>query len=138
MTVEAARATMLGAVRPLPAEAAPLLAAMGRTLAEDVFASRDQPPFAASAMDGWAVRSVDGEGVRRIAGESAAGRGFDGVVAPGEAVRIFTGAPCPMERTPSSSRKTRAARAKTCGCPTPPPPLTCGRRDRTSGPATGC
>jgi molybdopterin molybdotransferase len=46
-------------------------------------------------MDGWAVRAIDGAGPRRIIGESAAGHGFGGVVGPGEAVRIFTGAAVP-------------------------------------------
>ena len=95
LAVEAARARMLAGVTPLAPETTPLGQALGRVLAEDVAAARDQPPFAASAMDGWAVRAVDGGGPRRIIGESAAGRGFEGVVGPGEAVRIFTGAPLP-------------------------------------------
>jgi molybdopterin molybdotransferase len=60
-----------------------------------VGAVRDQPPFAASAMDGWAVRGADTPGPLRIVGESAAGHGFEGVMGPGEAVRIFTGAAMP-------------------------------------------
>jgi molybdopterin molybdotransferase len=86
---------MLGAVTPLGPETVDLAQSLGRVLAEDVLAIRPQPPFDASAMDGWAVRSADGAGARRIIGESAAGRGFDGEVRPGEAVRIFTGAPMP-------------------------------------------
>ncbi|MEJ0022203.1 MAG: molybdopterin-binding protein [Alphaproteobacteria bacterium] len=54
-----------------------------------------QPPFNASAMDGWAVRRIDAPGALRIIGESAAGKGFSGKVGKGEAVRIFTGAPVP-------------------------------------------
>ena len=72
-----------------------LAEALGRVLAMDVAAVRDQPPFAASAMDGWAVRAADGPGALRIIGESAAGRGFAGALGPGEAVRIFTGAAVP-------------------------------------------
>src|SRR4051812_35474625 len=90
-----ARAAMLAAVTPLPAESVPIAAANGRVLAEDVTASRDQPPFAASAMDGWAMRAADTPGSLRIVGESAAGRGFEGTVGLGEAVRIFTGAALP-------------------------------------------
>ncbi len=70
----------------------------GRVLAEDVFASRTQPGFDASAMDGYALRAADGQQPFRplqVIGESAAGRAFDGRIAPGEAVRIFTGAPVP-------------------------------------------
>jgi len=65
-------------------------------LAEDVAAVRDQPPFPASAMDGWAVRAADTPGGLKIVGESAAGHGYTGQVAPGEAVRIFTGAAVPQ------------------------------------------
>lgn len=74
----------------------PLTKAYGRVLAEAVTAGRDQPPFAASAMDGYAMRrdSLDRDSMAVI-GESAAGRGFQGMVAAGEAVRIFTGAPVP-------------------------------------------
>src|SRR5690606_22421863 len=57
--------------------------------------ARHQPPYDASAMDGWAVRSGDTPGLLRIVGESAAGRGYEGPVGPGEAVRIFTGAAVP-------------------------------------------
>jgi molybdopterin molybdotransferase len=95
LPVDAARAAMLAAVAPLPAETVPIAAANGRVLAEDVAAVRDQPPFAASAMDGWALRSADAPGSLLIVGESAAGHGFEGSVAPGQAVRIFTGAAVP-------------------------------------------
>lgn len=94
--VDEARARMLARVVPLPAEAVPLEAALGRALREEVVAVRDQPPFAASAMDGWAVRDVDtASGALRIVGESAAGRGWTGMLEPGQAVRISTGAPVP-------------------------------------------
>ncbi|MGH6993831.1 MAG: molybdopterin molybdotransferase MoeA [Caulobacteraceae bacterium] len=95
LAVEAARARMLAAVRPLESERIPLSRALGRVLASDLLAERNQPPFSASAMDGWAVRSADGSGERRILGESAAGRGFEGRVGSREAVRIFTGAALP-------------------------------------------
>jgi molybdopterin molybdotransferase len=95
LAVDDARARMLAQIAALPAEAAPLAQSIGRVLAEDVAAIRHQPPFAASAMDGWAVRAADGPGALRIVGESAAGQGFEGMVGPGEAVRIFTGAAVP-------------------------------------------
>ena len=83
--------------QPLEAETVPLREAHGRVLAAPVTARLTQPPFSASAMDGYAV---DGEaahpGARfEVIGESAAGHGFDAPVAPGKAVRIFTGAPVP-------------------------------------------
>jgi molybdopterin molybdotransferase len=95
LAVDDARARMLAEIAPLRAEAVPLSEAIGRVLAEDVAAVRDQPPFAASAMDGWAVRAADTPGALKIVGESAAGRGYEGVVGAGEAVRIFTGAALP-------------------------------------------
>lgn len=96
-TVETALARMLAHVVPLDAEDVVLAQADGRTLASPVTAGRDQPPFDASAMDGWAVRGVDVQGGAslRIVGESIAGRGLDRGVAPGETARIFTGAPLP-------------------------------------------
>jgi molybdopterin molybdotransferase len=97
LAVDEARARMLAEIDALPAETAPLVQAIGRVLAEDVTAIRDQPPFAASAMDGWAVRSVDSPGLLKIVGESAAGHGFAGRLGPHEAVRIFTGAAVPED-----------------------------------------
>lgn len=79
-------------------ERLPLFESLNRVLAEDIPALRTQPPFRASAMDGYAVRSEDLHAlpqVFRVIGESAAGRAFDGRIAAGEAVRIFTGAPVP-------------------------------------------
>lgn len=82
---------------PLDAEAVPLAQAGGRVLARDVVADRAQPPFAASAMDGYAIRRADAAaGARlRVIGTSTAGARFAGRVGQGEAVRIFTGAPVP-------------------------------------------
>ncbi len=78
-------------------EEVPLIEAAGRVLLRSVRARRDQPPFAASAMDGYAVRRADAvPGARlRIVGESAAGRGLHGRIGQGEAARILTGAPLP-------------------------------------------
>ncbi len=95
LAVEDARARMLAEISPLAAETIPLRAAIGRVLAEDVAAVRDQPPFPASAMDGWAVRSADTPASLAIIGESAAGHGYEGALETGQAVRIFTGAAVP-------------------------------------------
>ncbi|CAN7506292.1 molybdopterin molybdotransferase MoeA [Phenylobacterium sp. LjRoot225] len=95
LTVDDARARMLAEISALPAETVALSDAIGRVLAEDIAASRDQPPFRASAMDGWAVRHADTPASLTIVGESAAGHGYDGAVGPGQAVRIFTGAAVP-------------------------------------------
>jgi molybdopterin molybdotransferase len=83
---------------PLETERVALDRANGRVLAEDIAAALTQPPFDASAMDGYAVRAKDLETLPaklKLSGESAAGAGFTGSVGRGEAVRIFTGAPVP-------------------------------------------
>ena len=97
ITVEEALDHLFSLVAPLETETVPLAEAGGRVLAAGAEARRDQPPFAASSMDGYAVRS-EGLGVGDgfdVVGEAAAGHGFAGAVAPGQAVRIFTGAPLP-------------------------------------------
>jgi molybdopterin molybdotransferase len=95
LSVDDARVRMLAEITPLAAETVPLAGAIGRVLAEEIAAVRDQPPFAGSAMDGWALRFADAPGPLKIVGESAAGHGFEGRLGPGEAVRIFTGATVP-------------------------------------------
>lgn len=95
LSVEEARAIMLAGVAPLASERVALDEACGRTLATDIIARGSQPPFNASAMDGWAVRRADTPGTLKIVGESAAGRGYGRPLKAGEAVRIFTGAPVP-------------------------------------------
>lgn len=81
----------------LSSEEVPIRAAAGRVLARDLRAKRTQPPFSASAMDGYAVQDGDWAtgSTLRVIGEAAAGHAFDGAVRPGQAVRIFTGAPLP-------------------------------------------
>lgn len=95
---EALRRILASVPEPVDSESVSLNEAAGRLLAEDVRALRTQPPFPASAMDGYAVRAADVArvpGTLRLIGTSAAGHGFSGCVGPGEAVRIFTGAPVP-------------------------------------------
>lgn len=98
ISVDEALARLLGGVAPLESERVPLDRANGRILAEDLAATRTQPPFPASAMDGYAVRAADIATVPAtltVIGEAPAGHGFSGTVGPGQAVRIFTGAPVP-------------------------------------------
>ncbi|SFP27526.1 molybdopterin molybdotransferase MoeA [Tranquillimonas alkanivorans] len=98
ISVEEALGHVLDLVTPLESESVTLTEAAGRVLASPVAAGRDQPPFPASAMDGYAVRSADvAPGQRlRVIGQSAAGHGFRGSIGPGDAVRTFTGAPVPQ------------------------------------------
>ena len=73
--------------------------ALDRVLAVDVTARLTQPWADVSAMDGYAVRAADVATVPTtlaVIGESPAGGCFDGEVGPGQAVRIFTGAPVPQ------------------------------------------
>ncbi|MBU2993443.1 molybdopterin molybdotransferase MoeA [Octadecabacter sp. 1_MG-2023] len=97
--VEDAQTMCLELVRTGHSETIALADALGRTLAAPVQAKRDQPPFSASAMDGYAVCEVAQGDVLDVIGESAAGHGWDGTVAQGQAVRIFTGAPVPNGAT---------------------------------------
>ncbi|MET0606854.1 MAG: molybdopterin molybdotransferase MoeA, partial [Beijerinckiaceae bacterium] len=97
LPVADALARILSDVTPLEAESVAISEAAHRTLAHPLAANRRQPPFDASAMDGYAVRASDAfAGARlRVIGMSAAGHGFKGAVGAGDAVRIFTGAPTP-------------------------------------------
>src|SRR5271155_1538264 len=98
MPVADALAAVLSGADALPEEMAALDMAYKRTLARDLAALRTQPPQAMSAMDGYAVHATDAAraGARlKVIGEIAAGRPFDRIVGPGEAVRIFTGGVIP-------------------------------------------
>jgi len=85
-------------VERLSTEKVLLWNALGRVLAEDVYADRDNPAFDSSAMDGYAIRSEDLENLParlKVIGEVPAGGEWKGVVERGCAVKIFTGAPIP-------------------------------------------
>ena len=98
---EAAR-TILDHVAPLPTERRALKEALDLVLAEDVRSPIDLPAADNSAMDGYAARAADvadagrGSSVTLTVIESVpAGRFPTKTVGPGEATRIFTGAPLP-------------------------------------------
>lgn len=94
--VEDALAQVFALVTSIGTEEIALAQAAGRILRAPVVAQRDQPPFAASAMDGYAVVDPVSAGTRlKVIGEAAAGHAFAGSLRPGEALRIFTGAPLP-------------------------------------------
>jgi molybdopterin molybdotransferase len=80
-------------------ETVALREALGRVLAADIIAPVNLPPFDNSAVDGYAVRSEDIDAARErrltIVDRVAAGHAAAQAVKPGEAVRIFTGAPMP-------------------------------------------
>ncbi len=97
LPVAEALARILALVPRMPVETVPLGEGYGRVLAEDAVAGRPQPPFPASAMDGYAVRAAEAVlGARlRVEGEAVAGRAHVGPLASGAACRIFTGAQVP-------------------------------------------
>lgn len=100
LPVADARSRLLSAARPIDDIVnVPLGEADGRVLAADLAARLTQPPFDASAMDGYAVRAEDASAVGTelsVIGTASAGHAFEGIVGPGETVRIFTGAPLPQ------------------------------------------
>jgi len=116
----------------LPVEHVPLADAAGRWAAEDLHAARTQPSADLSAMDGYAIRFAELPGPWRVIGESAAGRAFAGAAGPGEAVRIFTGAPLP-EGTDTVMVQEEAAREGDMLRLAGEGPATCGRNVRRRG-----
>jgi molybdopterin molybdotransferase len=95
ISVAEARAIILAHMTATSTEEIALDSCFGRTLAAPVIASRAQPPFHASAMDGYAVRSADTPGRLRLVGEAGAGHALGKPLTAGECARIFTGAPLP-------------------------------------------
>jgi molybdopterin molybdotransferase len=97
LTVESALDQILARVTPLGAEHVELMASLGRVLAVPIVSHREIPPWPNSSMDGYAIRAADtntADGLR-VVGLVAAGAVPDKPVGPGEAMRIFTGAPLP-------------------------------------------
>lgn len=99
---EAARSLVLSSVKTLPTETVPLADALGRTLAREVRARENIPPFTKATMDGYAVRAEDTRAAERdnaveleVMEDLPAGRVSRKSVGPGQAVRIMTGAPLP-------------------------------------------
>lgn len=100
ISVAEALTRLLDLVDRLPPETVPLRAAAGRVMAGSLLAKHDQPPFAASAMDGYAIAGDAAVAdAFSVIGEAAAGHPFGTAPAPQEAIRIFTGAPLPPGAT---------------------------------------
>jgi molybdopterin molybdotransferase len=98
LTVEEALAQILSRARPLETERVALSAALGCVLAEPVISRREIPPWPNSSMDGYAVRAADttkAPVTLAVTGRIAAGVLPTRPLQPGEAARIFTGAPLP-------------------------------------------
>lgn len=103
ISLEDAVARLTALAAPVGVETVSVAQGLGRVLAEPVTAAFDQPPFAASAMDGWAVRAADVAEASlnnpielACVGEVPAGRPLARVVGSGETARIYTGGVLPM------------------------------------------
>jgi molybdopterin molybdotransferase len=100
ISVDEALARCFALTRALGTETVPLRAAAGRVMPQPAVARLTQPPFPASAMDGYALQGDPAPGDRfTVIGEAGAGHAFAGTIGPGQAVRIFTGAPVPEGAT---------------------------------------
>lgn len=97
ISVEQALQHCLSLAPPLPPESVPLRQSLGRVMAAPVFAQLSQPPFAASAMDGYALGRAGVAGdTFEVVGEAGAGHAFAGTLLSHQSTRIFTGAPLPQ------------------------------------------
>lgn len=90
---EEALALLLRNIRPLHPRKLPLAEAADLVLAEEIKAARPYPPYSRSLVDGYALGPPASR--YRVVGEVPAGSSYPGGLAPGEAVRIFTGARVP-------------------------------------------
>ncbi|MBH1999072.1 MAG: molybdopterin molybdotransferase MoeA [Sphingomonadaceae bacterium] len=96
LPVAEAQARLFALADRLPSQEVPVVECAGRWLARDVMALREQPWADLSAMDGYAIRAVEAPGPWHVTGSSQAGGSMPAPLLPGEACRIFTGAPLPV------------------------------------------
>jgi molybdopterin molybdotransferase len=140
LSVEQAQQRILETIQPLPGERVRLADALGRVLVEPAISTRPQPPADNSAMDGYAVRHADlaataagGDPTELVVAEEVRAGGWsERELQPGEAVRIFTGAPVPpgadtvvMQEWTESLDDGARVRIDRCGAP--------GHHVRTAG-----
>ena len=95
LSLEEAQERLLALAGALPIERTDIDGALGRYLVEPLRARRTQPARDLSAMDGYAIAAFGHVGPWKVTGESAAGHPHEGIVHPGQAVRIATGAIVP-------------------------------------------
>lgn len=98
LSVTEARERILSHLKSVAAETAPLTVCANRTLAADITAPHDIPPFDNSAMDGFAIRAEDTTASHvtlSVVADIPAGSTPTVTLAPGEAARIMTGAQLP-------------------------------------------
>jgi molybdopterin molybdotransferase len=102
ITVEEALEKILSRIHPLGSEKVSILEALGRVMAENIYANRDIPPLDNSGMDGYAVRSEDVQNASshypvrlEVIEDLPAGFVSKKRVEKGKAIRIMTGAAIP-------------------------------------------
>jgi molybdopterin molybdotransferase len=102
ITVEEALEKILSHIHSLGFEKVTILEAMGRVIAEDIYAKRDIPPLDNSGMDGYAVRWEDIQHASNhrpirleVVEDLPAGSISEKTLERGQAIRIMTGAPIP-------------------------------------------
>lgn len=100
--VEEALSLILSQIKQMGTERVDITSSLGRVIAEDIYARRNNPPWDNSAMDGYAVRyedikeaSKENPSVLRVIEDLAAGYVAKKIIGRGEAIRIMTGAPVP-------------------------------------------
>jgi molybdopterin molybdotransferase len=100
-SVDEARAAIAAALQPITeTQTVPLAQGLGRVLAADVVSPIDVPAHDNSAMDGYAFASAelqaDAPTLLQAVGTVMAGAPHVGRIAPGQALRIMTGAVMPI------------------------------------------
>src|SRR4030065_1608990 len=103
ISVEEALSLILSQIREMGSERVNITSSLGRVIAEDIYAKRNNPPWHTSAMDGYAVMNEDimsanreNPAILKVIEDLPAGYTAKNSVTKGEAIRIMTGAPIPM------------------------------------------
>jgi len=95
ISIVEARERVLSCSRRLGRETVAIEQALGRVLAQNVYAAGEVPPFPSSAMDGYALEAGPAGRRLTVVGQSRAGAPFAGALRVDEAIRISTGAAVP-------------------------------------------
>ena len=97
ISVKQAKQIILEAALPKKSVLLPLSEAFGLVTSKPIIATTDIPNFAQSSMDGYALKYEDKGILLKVIGEMAAGTSEQIKISKGEATRIFTGAPLPLD-----------------------------------------
>ncbi|RBN49251.1 molybdopterin molybdotransferase MoeA [Flavobacterium psychrolimnae] len=96
ISVKQAKQIIIEAALPKKSVLLPLSEAFGLVTSKGIIATTDIPNFAQSSMDGYALKYEDKGNLLKVIGEMAAGISEQIKISKGEATRIFTGAPLPL------------------------------------------